>query len=82
MLSICVLNIANFGGNIGDNANHMGFYPWMESLSGLQIQHALDKELFTEFAPAGSVTFFCDPNVRRIVTVNIASDTPETHSTR
>ncbi len=26
------LHIASFNGNIGDNANHKGFYPWIESI--------------------------------------------------
>ena len=33
-----VLHIASFNGNIGDNANHMGFRPWFEKMSGTQVK--------------------------------------------
>ncbi|HWK65762.1 MAG TPA: polysaccharide pyruvyl transferase family protein [Rhizobiaceae bacterium] len=29
---LSILHIASFAGNIGDNANHMGFRPWLEAL--------------------------------------------------
>lgn len=32
-----VLHVASFSGNIGDNANHLGFRPWFESLVGKKI---------------------------------------------
>ncbi len=31
-----LLHIASFSGNIGDNANHMGFRPWFEAQLGRQ----------------------------------------------
>ncbi|MEM8645190.1 MAG: polysaccharide pyruvyl transferase family protein [Pseudomonadota bacterium] len=31
------LHIASFSGNIGDNANHMGFRPWFEAKAGLPV---------------------------------------------
>ena len=33
-----VLHIASFSGNIGDNANHMGFRPWFEAQAGVPVQ--------------------------------------------
>lgn len=38
MLPLRILHIASFSGNIGDNANHLGFYPWMEALSERPIE--------------------------------------------
>jgi polysaccharide pyruvyl transferase WcaK-like protein len=32
-----VLHLASFNGNIGDNANHSGFRPWLEKLAGRKI---------------------------------------------
>ena len=32
-----ILHIASFSGNIGDNANHMGFRPWFEALAGAPV---------------------------------------------
>ncbi|MEM8686371.1 MAG: polysaccharide pyruvyl transferase family protein [Pseudomonadota bacterium] len=34
---LSVLHIASFSGNIGDNANHMGFRPWFEAEVGAQV---------------------------------------------
>ena len=33
-----VLHLASFSGNIGDNANHMGFRPWVEAQIGRAIE--------------------------------------------
>jgi len=38
MQSLKILHLASFHGNIGDNANHMGFRPWLECLSDRQIE--------------------------------------------
>jgi polysaccharide pyruvyl transferase WcaK-like protein len=32
-----VLHLASFNGNIGDNANHSGFRPWLESMLGVNV---------------------------------------------
>ena len=32
-----ILHLASFTGNIGDNANHMGFRPWFENQVGVPI---------------------------------------------
>jgi polysaccharide pyruvyl transferase WcaK-like protein len=32
-----VLHLASFSGNIGDNANHSGFRPWLERLAGRPV---------------------------------------------
>lgn len=38
-----ILHLASFSGNIGDNANHMGFRPWFEKQLGRSAQwHALE----------------------------------------
>ena len=37
MSGIRVLHIASFTGNIGDNANHMGFRPWFEKVSSVSV---------------------------------------------
>ncbi|MBL8483221.1 MAG: polysaccharide pyruvyl transferase family protein [Rhodocyclaceae bacterium] len=37
MPALRVLHVASFSGNIGDNANHMGFRPWFESLAGRPV---------------------------------------------
>lgn len=36
--SLRVLHLASFSGNIGDNANHMGFRPWFEAVIGRAIE--------------------------------------------
>ena len=36
--SLKVLHVASFSGNIGDNANHMGFQPWLEEQIGTKIR--------------------------------------------
>jgi polysaccharide pyruvyl transferase WcaK-like protein len=33
-----VLHLASFNGNIGDNANHSGFRPWLERLAGRRAE--------------------------------------------
>lgn len=33
-----VLHVASFHGNVGDNANHAGFRPWLESLVGIPVE--------------------------------------------
>ena len=38
MLPLRILHIASFSGNIGDNANHLGFYPWVEALSERPVE--------------------------------------------
>ena len=38
MLPLRILHIASFSGNIGDNANHLGFYPWLEALSERPVE--------------------------------------------
>lgn len=35
---LSVLHLASFSGNIGDNANHMGFRPWFESQVGTTVR--------------------------------------------
>lgn len=37
MSSLRILHIASFSGNIGDNANHIGFRPWFEKLTDRNI---------------------------------------------
>lgn len=32
-----ILHVASFSGNIGDNANHLGFRPWLEHLAGRAV---------------------------------------------
>lgn len=36
--SLQVLHVASFSGNIGDNANHMGFRPWFEDQVGRPVE--------------------------------------------
>lgn len=36
--SLHVLHVASFSGNIGDNANHMGFRPWFEDQVGRPVE--------------------------------------------
>jgi polysaccharide pyruvyl transferase WcaK-like protein len=38
MKTLSVLHLASFSGNIGDSANHMGFRPWFESLTGKSVE--------------------------------------------
>lgn len=38
MKPLRVLHLASFIGNIGDNANHMGFRPWFEKQLGLTVE--------------------------------------------
>jgi len=38
MTALRILHVASFSGNIGDNANHMGFRPWFETLAGRPVQ--------------------------------------------
>lgn len=33
-----VLHLASFSGNIGDNANHLGFRPWFEAQLGMPVE--------------------------------------------
>lgn len=33
-----VLHVASFSGNIGDNANHMGFRPWFQEIVGRPVE--------------------------------------------
>lgn len=37
MLPLRVLHLASFSGNIGDNANHMGFRPWFAEQVGREV---------------------------------------------
>ena len=37
MLPLRVLHLASFSGNIGDNANHMGFRPWFAAQVGREV---------------------------------------------
>ena len=37
MSSLRILHLASFSGNIGDNANHMGFRPWFAKQVGREV---------------------------------------------
>ena len=37
MLPMRILHLASFSGNIGDNANHMGFRPWFAAQVGREV---------------------------------------------
>jgi polysaccharide pyruvyl transferase WcaK-like protein len=37
-MSMNVLHLASFSGNIGDNANHLGFRPWFESTAQCDVR--------------------------------------------
>ena len=38
MSPLRVLHLASFSGNIGDNANHMGFRPWFADQVGRNVE--------------------------------------------
>ncbi len=40
MAPLRVLQVASYAGNIGDNANHMGFRPWFERMAGRPVEWA------------------------------------------
>lgn len=38
MKPLKILHVASFSGNIGDNANHMGFCPWLKQLADRNVE--------------------------------------------